>query len=346
MFSFADPWYMLVLLLIPIYGSILLWSKTKHPHRPTIYLPVWEDLQQAQGRNLLWYLNILRHVFIITSIILFAITLSRPQSAHEKKDVTKKGIDIVIALDVSQSMLAKDLEPNRIEAAKQSIQDFVNRIENDRLGIVIFSGKAFTQSPLTFDYAILQEYIERISPESINQRVQGLGGTAIGDALLAGVTRLRDAEETQDQRSKVIILVTDGDANVGVDPTLAAQKVAQEDIRIYTIGIGKEQGAPIPVQDQLGRTEYARNPDGSLLLAQFDEDRLREIAKIGEGQYFRADDTQSFEQALAEINTLQKRDITVQQTTEYTENFYPFLLALATTLLATLSLHVWMNVRK
>ena len=237
--------------------------------------------------------------------------------------MSKEGIDIIIALDVSESMLAEDLKPNRIEAAKGHIKNFIKELESDRAGIVVFSGQAFTQSPLSFDYNILEEYLNQISTGSINQRVRGLNGTAVGDAILAAINRFKKSEE----RSKVLILLTDGDANTGVNPEIAAKMARKEDIKIYTIGIGKEGGAPIPYIDQLGRKQYARDWRGRQVITTFNEKALKSIADIGKGHYFRADNASSFKKIFKDINEMEKQKIEINTVTEYSENFLPFLYA-------------------
>jgi len=313
-----NPKYLLFLIFAPIYIYII-WQKRKN--KEAIQISVFEDLREARGFSYSKYLEAAKHILAVFIIIFFAIALARPQSSHERKDLSKSGIDIIIVLDVSESMLAEDLEPNRIEAAKESIEAFLENIKDDRLGIVVFSGQPFTQSPLTFDHNILKEYLERISTKSINQNVRGLGGTAIGDAILSAVNRFKKSED----RSKVLILLTDGDANTGVDPVIAAKKAQAENIKLYAVGIGKEGGAPLPTTDMFGRKNYARNRDGSMYMATFNEEALKKIADAGDGKYFRAGDNNSFNKALEEINSLEKREIKISATTEYTENFQIFL---------------------
>ena len=317
----ANPNYLLCLAIIPIYIGFLYYKRKR---REAIQISVFADLKKAQNSSWLKYLSLLNHILIILIIIFFSISLARPQNAHEKKNVNKKGIDIILALDVSESMLAEDLKPNRIEAAKVNINEFINNISSDRLGIVVFSGVAFTQSPLTFDYNILKEYLTQISTKSINQNVIGLNGTAIGDAILASVNRFRKSED----RSKVLILLTDGNANAGADPFIGAQKAKEEGIKIYTIGIGKKGGAPMPIINRFGKKDVARDRNGSVIMATFKEDDLKKIANIGDGEYFRASDNLKFKQIMREINLLEKQDIDVEVTTEYSENFMPFLITL------------------
>ncbi len=195
----ANPQYLYFLIFIPIYLAVFLFAQKK---KKAIQISVFEDLKKAKSKSYLDYLYKIQPILIIIIIILFSLTLARPQGKHEKQEVRKKGIDIIVALDVSESMLAEDLKPNRIEAAKSSINKFVNILQNDRLGIIVFSGSAFTQSPLTFDYNILKEYLKNISTNSINKSVRGLSGTAIGDAILSSVNRFNESED----RTKVLIL--------------------------------------------------------------------------------------------------------------------------------------------
>ncbi len=284
----------------------------------------FSDLKKANKKTFLKFVPHVRHVLIILIIILSSITLAEPQKSYSKQNISKKGIDIVLALDVSDSMRAEDLEPNRMEVAKKALERFIDTRESDRVGIVIFAGIPFTQSPLTFDYDILKYFVENISTKSVKQGAFGAGGTAIGDAVLAGLNRLKDSGD----REKIIILISDGDANVGIDPIVAAAKAKEEDVRIYTIGIGKKGGAGIPITDAYGRKTYARNRDGSIYMATFNEDSLRAMAEVTGGLFFRADDETKFNQALDDIDSLDKREITVSTQTEYSDAFAIWLYLL------------------
>jgi len=316
----ANPQFLYFLIFIPIYLFLIYGNRKK---TKGVSFAIFRDLQMAKGgkKNIYKYLH---HALVMLLIIFWSISLARPQGQHEKTELGKKGIDIIIAIDVSGSMLAEDLKPNRIEAAKYSLGKFIDNLEDDRLGIVVFAGQAFTQSPLTFDYNILEEYIDNISVDSINKNVRGLSGTAVGDAILSGVNRFKESED----RTKVLVVITDGDANTGIDPQIAAQKAQDEGIKVYTVGVGQRGGAPLPVTDMLGRKTYARNNDGSMAMATFNESALKDIAKAASGQYFRAGDNESFDKVMTEINALEKREVKVNVVSEYSENFMPFLLAL------------------
>jgi Ca-activated chloride channel family protein len=241
------------------------------------------------------------------------IALARPQSGLRGEEIKTEGIDIMLALDVSSSMLAEDIEPNRVEAAKEVAADFVQGRRNDRIGLVVFSGKAYTQCPLTLDYGVLLELFEEMKVGMIED------GTAVGMGLGVAVNRLRDS----DAQSKVVILLTDGRNNRGeIDPKTAAQLATSFDIRVYTIGAGKQGTARYPVDDPfLGRRYVQMRVD-------VDEEMLQEVADLTGGQYFRATDRKSLESIYQEIDQLEKTEIEVTEFTRYSELFH-FPLGLA-----------------
>ncbi len=329
---FQNPEYLYLLLLIPVYVFFLVYTRKKGG--VGFYVSVFDDLLKSNKWTLGYILEIVRIILVVCIFLLFVITLARPQVLHTTRHITKTGIDIVMALDVSESMLAEDLKPNRIEAAKNALRKFIATRKSDRVGIVIFAGAPFTQSPLTFDYNVLDYYLKNISTNSIDQSSYGASGTAIGDAILAAVNRLRNANNNEDKddaenkRSKIIVLLSDGDANVGIDPKIAAYKAKEEGIKIYTIGIGKEGGAPIPVPVSNGRRVYAQNPDGSVYKAEFNEEALREIANITKGKFFRVDDQKSFDDALKDIDNLEKTEAKLSTKTNTQDRFTPFLYVL------------------
>jgi Ca-activated chloride channel family protein len=212
--------------------------------------------------------------------------------------VETEGIDIMLALDISGSMRAEDFKPqNRIYVAKQVVGDFVSRVSTDRVGLVAFAGKSFTRCPLTLDYGILKSLLADLDVGMVED------GTAIGLALANSVARLKDSEA----KSKIIILLTDGVNNRGeIDPPTGAQLAAAAGIRVYTIGVGKVGGAPVPVVTQDGRKVYARNPDGSLYMTELDEDTLKDIAERTGGKYYRATDEQALDEIYQRILEMEK----------------------------------------
>lgn len=324
---FLHPQYLWLLLFIPIMPAIYIAGIKK---TPSIKVGAFRALKKifrksyrARFRHLLFALR-------LTAIALTIIILAQPQTGHEKTNVNKVGIDIIITFDVSESMLAEDLLPNRITAAKETVREFVKGIENDRVGLVVFAGRAFTQAPLTFDYEILVQYLEEVSTDSINQNVRGLNGTAIGNAISSAMFKLEKSEG----RSKVIILLTDGESNTGINPVMAAKLAGEEGIKIYTIGIGKEGGAQMPYFDSFGNKHYARNRDGTFQLTTLDEGALKEIASATKGRYFRATDNQKLKEIFKEIGALEKKDIEIERFTQYQEDYEKYAWALLWVFLA------------
>jgi Ca-activated chloride channel family protein len=247
-------------------------------------------------------------------LALIIIALARPQSGHTEEEVTTQGIDIVITLDISESMLAEDFRPkNRIEAAKLVAEQFIAGRRSDRIGMVVFASQSFTQCPLTLDYGVLINFLKKVE----TGMVQG-NRTAIGLGLATAVDRLRNSKA----KSKVVILLTDGSNNAGeIDPITAARVAQAFNIRVYTIGVGTRGEAMFPVQDPLWGKRYVRMP------VDIDEATLQKIAAITNGEYFRATDRQSLEKILAEIDKLEKTKIEVKQFTRYRELFSGWLAA-------------------
>jgi Ca-activated chloride channel homolog len=263
----------------------------------------------------------LRHALPVLralAIVALVIALARPQSTHKTEAFSTEGIDIVLSLDLSGSMKAEDFKPkNRFEAAKQVIKDFIGMNSSNRLGLVAYSAQAFTQCPLTLDYSVLLNILDQTKMGMIED------GTAIGMAIATSVNRMKNSIA----KSKVIILLSDGRNNRGeIDPQTAAQIAHSFGIKIYTIGMGKEGGAPVPVDDPVFGRTYARNPDGSLDMEEPDEDTLIEIARITGGRYFRATDENKLKEIFKDIASMEKSKIKTEYKVRFTEYFQYFLL--------------------
>ena len=236
----------------------------------------------------------------------FIVALARPQTGITTENVLTEGIDIVMVLDVSSSMLAEDLEPNRLEAAKAVGIDFVAGRRNDRIGLVAFAGQAFTQAPLTFDYAVVQSLFDELDVGMIED------GTAVGMGLATAVKRL----QASPAESKVVVLLTDGRSNRGeIGPVTAAQMAQALGIRVYTIGAGSQGTARVPVPDPLGGTRYAN------MRVDIDEATLQEMAELTGGRYFRATDNESLASIYTEIDELERTEIEVENFTQFGEEF-------------------------
>ncbi len=323
--EFANIYIFGINTILLFLGIVFWWWRRKTKTIGAIRIPFVNDLQKAQDRSplLSWrkFIVWLQWVFFVLAFIFLTIALARPQSITEEKSITKNGVDILIALDVSESMLAEDLQPNRMEAAKKYIDEFVSRLQTDRVGLEVFSGKPFTQSPMSFDYNVIRYYLSEISTDTIDQKRRGLGGTAIGDAIVAAINRFKNT----DGRTKVMILLTDGEANVGVDPLFAAEHARSNGIKIYTIGLGKKEGAPIAVGTKNGKKVYARNADGSLFKTKFDEETLQNIAQVSGGKYFYANDNDSLQKSFETINALEKTEYEAETSITTEDHFWIWL---------------------
>ncbi|GGB21227.1 MULTISPECIES: vWA domain-containing protein [Mucilaginibacter] len=268
-----------------------------------------------------------RHLSIILRSLAMAaliVALARPQSSLSWQDTTTEGIDIVIASDISGSMLAEDFKPNRLEAGKNIAIDFIQNRPNDRIGLVVFSGESFTQCPLTIDHSVLVNLYADIKNGMIED------GTAIGMGLATAVNRLKDSEA----KSKVVILLTDGSNNSGSIPPVTAAEIAKQfGVRVYTVGIGTNGYAPYPVQTPMG-VQYQR------MKVDIDEGTLNKIATITGGKYFRATNNSALKDIYEQIDKLEKAKIDVTQYRKKTERFLPFaIIALALLSLEFLTRH-------
>ncbi len=269
----------------------------------------------------------LRHLVLVLEVlafVAFTAVLARPQSSTHWENVTTEGIDIVISLDVSTSMLAKDFIPDRLEAAKKVAMEFISGRQYDRMGLVVFAGEAFTQVPLTTDRAVLLNLFKDIKTGMIED------GTAIGNGLATAVARLKDS----DAISRVVILLTDGENNAGeVAPLTAAEIARTFGIRVYTIGVGTVGTAPYPVQTPYGI--QLRDIE-----VKIDEKMLQEISNITGGRYFRATGNTKLEEIYREIDMLEKSKIEVREFSRRAEEFLPFALAGILLLVAGLLLRI------
>jgi len=256
-------------------------------------------------------LNHLPFILRALAIAILIVALARPQSFSTGEDVYTEGIDIAMLLDISGSMLAEDLKPNRLEAAKNVIDEFVSGRTSDKIGLVVFARESFTQCPLTIDYSVLKNLLKDIESGMIAD------GTAIGTAIANGVNRLKDS----DAKSKVIILLTDGVNNSGeVDPITAAQIAETFGIRIYTVGVGTKGEAPYPFQTPFGK-RYQNVP------VEIDEETLAQVANITDGQYFRATSNRKLYDIYNEIDKMEKTRVEITSYRNAKELFYGWVAA-------------------
>ncbi len=305
--TFGNPGFLFLLLAIPVLAAWYFYRVRKQ----TADLQVSSIEAFAKvGRNLKFYVNHGLYVMRLLAIILLILALSRPQTSLSRQDISVEGIDLVIALDVSGSMKAQDFRPDRLEAAKDVAMEFIDGRPNDRIGLVIFSGEAFTQCPITTDHAVLKNLFRDIHNGMIDD------GTALGDGLATAVNRLRGSKAL----SKVIILLTDGVNNMGsLDPRSASEIAKLYGIRIYTVGIGTMGQAPIPVQTPFGMQTQ-------MMKVEIDEPLLMEIAKATDGKYFRATNNAKLRAIYQEIDKMEKSKIDVTEFRKRKEEFLPLVL--------------------
>ncbi|NCA84470.1 MAG: VWA domain-containing protein [Clostridia bacterium] len=305
--EFVNPEYLYLLLVIPLMG-LWYWFKVRSS-KAEIRISGIGFFARTRWSWRQWLYHTL-FLLRILAVGLLVVAIARPQSTSSSQDITIEGIDIVMAMDISSSMLAEDLKPNRLEAAKEVAIDFIKNRPNDRMGLVVFAGETFTQVPLTTDHQVLREMFDQLKSGMIED------GTALGDGLATAVTRLRDSKAI----SKVIILLTDGVNNMGaVDPQSAAEIAKLYGIRIYTIGVGSLGMAPYPVQTPFGM-RYQN------MEVKIDEALLQQIATMTDGKYFRATSNQKLEEVYQEIDQLEKSKIDVTEFHKKTEEFYPLAL--------------------
>lgn len=262
-------------------------------------------------RSAKYYLRHLPFVLRCAAVALLIVAIARPQNSESNSNSTTEGIDIVLALDISTSMLARDFEPDRITAAKDVAAKFIADRPNDRIGLVVFAGESFTQSPLTTDKASLQTLLAQVRDGIIED------GTAIGNGLATAVNRLKESPA----KSKVVILLTDGVNNRGQVAPLTAAEIAQSyGIRVYTIGVGSMGTAPYPAMDVWGNISFVP------MKVEIDEEVLTKIANQTGGEYFRATDKGALIAVYDKINDMERTKVEVSNTTRYNELFAPFVL--------------------
>ena len=317
--TFANNAYLLLLLLI--IPAVVWYVLRGRKRKATLTIPS-TGMFSGIGRSWKSYLMHLPFILELVAFAMLAIILARPQTTDRWQDTEIEGIDIMMCMDVSTSMLAEDLKPNRIEAAKSVAADFINGRPNDNIGLSIFAGEAFTQCPMTVDHAVLLNLFHSVSSDiAANGIIED--GTAIGMGLANAISRLKDSQA----KSKVIILLTDGSNNRGeISPLTAAEMARSFGIRVYTIGVGTNGTAPYPVRSSFG-TQYVNMP------VEIDEDVLRQIASTANGQYYRATSNSKLKDVYEEIDKLERTKLQVKEFSKNQEVYQPFAMVLLLSLL-------------
>ena len=313
--EFAYPWVLLGLIIVPL---LWLWHFLRFEKRKAVInLPTQRFAITVKPTMKIVFMH---GLFVAKTIALglIVVAIARPQSSSSWQNVKAEGIDIVLAMDISGSMLAQDLKPSRLEAAKEVAVDFINKRVNDRIGLVIYAGEAYTQSPLTTDHSVITNLMGDLKNGMIED------GTAIGVGLATSVNRLKDSKA----KSKIIVLLTDGTNNSGDIPPLTAAEIARKfGIKVYTIAVGTNGMAPMPYKLPNGKIAYQKQK------VSIDEITLKKIATQTNGQHFRATDNESLEEIYNQIDELEKTEIDVKEFRKRNEQFYPWAIAAAIILL-------------
>ena len=307
---FANPTYLyLLLLLIPMIGWYI-YKLSKN--QASLQVSSSQAFEAPGAASWKVYLRHVPFILRMAAVVVLIVILARPQSTNSWQNSSTEGIDIVLAMDISSSMLAQDLKPNRLEAAKDVAASFINGRPNDNIGLVVFAGESFTQCPLTTDHSVLLNLFKDIQPGIIED------GTAIGLGLANAVSRIKDSQA----KSKVIILLTDGMNNMGEIAPVTAAEIAQTfGVRVYTIGVGTKGEAPYPFQTAFG-IQYQNIP------VEIDEPTLKQISATTGGQYFRATDNASLKEIYSEIDKMEKTKISVQEYSKKQEEYKNWALLL------------------
>lgn len=307
--TFANPGYFWLLILVPI---LIVWYVLRYRNQKPALQFSSISLLKKYRKTFRQRVYPLLFVLRLVALICLIIAMARPQSKLSRQEMKVEGIDIVLAMDVSGSMLAEDFKPNRLEAAKKVAENFIKGRNSDRIGLVEFAGEAFTQTPLTIDHNVLLSQLDKVKSGVIED------GTALGDGLATAINRIKDSKA----QSKVIILLTDGVNNQGsVDPKSAAEIAALYGIRLYTIGLGTRGMAPYPFRTPFGGVQYQNVP------VEIDEELMTEMAQSTDGgQYFRATNKKSLENIFSEIDKMEKTKIDVTQYNQTKDEYLIFLM--------------------
>lgn len=313
MFRFANIEYLWLLILIPVL-VVLFILYDRHKRRQLAQFGDAE-LVALLMPNASRIRPIVKFSLLLLAYTLLVFALARPQYGTKEQTIKRQGIEVMFALDISNSMLAEDVAPNRLERAKQMLSKLIDKMQDDKVGLIVFAGQAFVQLPITADYVSAKMFLQSISPDLIKMQ-----GTAIGDAINTSVRAFGD---NQSQASRVIILITDGE-NHEDDAKTAAQEAKQKGIEVIVVGIGKPEGSPIPIA---GTNNFMKDRSGNVVVSRLNEEMCRDIASAAGGIYVRCDNTNTAMRAVQkEVDTLAKSDIEAKVFTDYNEQYQSFVL--------------------
>ncbi len=335
MVQLAHPTYLYLLALIPVVVLLFWWAARKRKHMlnqlgdSKLIARLTNSLDSGRRRT--------KQMLLVLAIAFLVVGLADPQMGTRLEEVKRQGVDIFIALDVSKSMLAEDVPPNRLERAKHEVLQFMNQLQGDRIGLIPFAGIAFVHCPLTLDYEAAKIFLKEISPDLLP-----LPGTAISEAIETA----NRSFVAREKKHKVLIIITDGEDHEA-DPVAAAKKARENGVVIYTIGIGSTKGAPIPEYDARGnRIGYKRDKNGQIVTTRLNPTVLQEIAEAGGGKFYIATGHQNeLQKIYADIARMEKKELGMREYTQFEDRFQPFLLIAFILLLIELVLSEYRKVR-
>lgn len=305
--KFASPEYLYLLILLPLLLAVYIYSNYRRNRNLRLYGDV--QLLKSLMPDVSVYRPSIKFWLSFAALALIVVALARPQFGSKKETITRKGIEAVIALDISNSMMAEDIAPNRLEKAKKIISRLIDKFENDKVGLIVFAGDAFVQLPITNDFISAKMFLETISPALISRQ-----GTDIGGAISLAMKSFTNTEGV----GKAIILITDGENHEGGSEE-AAKLAADKGMNVYVLGIGSLEGAPIPAD---GSNDYRRDKEGNVVVTKLNEQMAQTVAQAGNGAYIRVDNTNNAQKILeSEVNKLAKADVTTEVYTEFNEQF-------------------------
>lgn len=307
MFRFGEPIYLYLLLIVPFLVVFYLYTNYRRRKRLRQYGD--PELMAHLMPNVSKYRPDVKFWLVTAALVMVIFMLARPQFGSKMETVKRQGVETVVALDISNSMLAQDVTPSRLEKSKKLVSRLVETFNNDKVAMIVFAGEAFTQLPITSDYISAKMFLETISPSLITTQGTDIRG-AIGQAMKSFTPN--------EGVGRAIVLITDGENHEG-GAVEAAQQAAEKGVRVFVLGVGSPDGSPIPVE---GTNDFRRDKDGNVVVTKLNEQMCQEIAKAGNGMYVRVDNTNNAERALnAEINKLAKADVETQVYTEFDEQF-------------------------
>ena len=305
---FANPEYLYLLILVPLLAVVYFYSNYRRRKRLQEYGD--KELLMELMPDVSAYRPDVKFWLAISALTMLTLVLARPQFGSKMESVTRQGIETVIALDISNSMLAEDIAPNRLEKSKKIISKLIDKFENDKIGLIVFAGDAFVQLPITNDFISAKMFMESISPSLISRQ-----GTDIGAAVNLAMKSFTPEKEV----GKAIIVITDGENHEG-GAEEAAKAAAEKGASIYILGVGSLEGAPIPTEKY---NDYRKDKDGNVIVTKLNEEMGKNIAKAGNGAYIRVDNTNNAQRLLEkELDKLAKADVTSEVFTDYDEQFH------------------------